>query len=432
LELELEKQEQVLTPYDNFVYALRAKETKRQYPHRLDKFLVFMGFKGTIEEKCTKLYQLTKKNKDPNVIQSYLIKFINYQKQRIENNEISEGTLVNYIKAIKLFYSMNDIIINWKKIGKGVPSERHNADDRIPTMEEIKKLLEHPDRRVKSIVYTMLSAGIRVGSWDHLKWKHIIPMARNNVVIAAKIILKNTKINNREYYSFITPEAYNALKDWMEFRKLHGENVTGDSWLMRDTWEKIDRDHSHRIGLAKYPKKFGGMSIGNMIGEAWRIQGVRDLLDPAKKIKRHEFKSTHCFRKFFETKCQSKMNHNHIKLLMDHSLGESQNYHRPTEQELLDDYLNAVNNLTINEEKRLKMKVELLESEKTNYEKLDAKLDALQREFYKNKVRMGWAGLTKEDLTEEEIERKVLERRARDKAIREYEKQILEEFPYKK
>jgi len=278
----------------------------------------------------------------------------------------------------------------------------------------------------------MLSAGIRVGSWDHLKWKHIIPMARNNVVIAAKIILKNTKINNREYYSFITPEAYNALKDWMEFRKLHGENVTGDSWLMRDTWEKIDRDHSHRIGLATYTKKFGGMSIGNIIGEAWRIQGVRDLLDPAKKIKRHEFKSTHCFRKFFETKCQSKMNHNHIKLLMDHSLGESQNYHRPTEQELLDDYLNAVNNLTINEEKRLKMKVELLESEKTNYEKLDAKLDALQREFYKNKVRMGWAGLTKEDLTEEEIERKVLERRARDKAIREYEKQILEEFPYKK
>lgn len=93
LDSTLEKQEQVLSPYDNFLYALKAKETKRQYPHRLDKFLSFMGFKGTIEEKCAELYHYTKKNNDSNIIQSYLIKFINYQKQRIENKEISEGTL---------------------------------------------------------------------------------------------------------------------------------------------------------------------------------------------------------------------------------------------------------------------------------------------------------------------------------------------------
>lgn len=379
MELELEKQDEILTPYDNFVYALRAKETKRQYPHRLDKFLVFIGFKGTIEEKCTKLYEFTKKNND--TIQSYLIKFINYQKKRIEDKEISEGTLVNYIKAIKLFYSMNDIIINWKKIGKGMPAERHSADVRIPTLEEVKKLLEHADRRIKPIVYTMLSAGFRVGSWDYLKWKHIIPMYRNNIVVAAKIILINTKIKNRPYFSFITPEAYNALKDWMDFRKLHGEQVTDESWLMRDTWEKIDRDHSHRIGLAKYPKKFNHIAIGNMIGEAWRVQGVRDLLDPAKKIKRHEFKATHSFRSYFETKCQLKMNHNHIKMLMDPSFGESQNYHRPTEQELLDDYLNAVDSLTFNQEFRLKNKIEVHEIEKSQLEAIAKDVAFLKRKY---------------------------------------------------
>jgi len=380
--LELENQ-QILTPYDNFLYALKAKETKRQYPHRLDKFLVFMGLKGTIEEKCTKLYEFTKINGDS--IQSYIIKFINFQKKRIENKEISEGTLVNYIKAIKLFYSMNDIVINWKKIGKGLPAERHNADDRIPTMEEIKKLLEHPDRRIKPIVYIMLSAGIRVGSWDFLKWKHIIPIFRNDVLAAAKIILKNTKINNREYYSFITPEAYHSLKDWMDFRALHGEVITGESWLMRDTWEKIDRDHSHRIGLAKFPKKFGCTAIGNMIGEAWRVQGVRDLLDPAKKIKRHEFKSTHSFRKYFETRCQLKMNHNNIKLLMDHSLGESQNYHRPVEKELLEDYLNAVDLLTVNDEFRLKRRIEVLEVEKSQLDNIAKDVAFLKRKYNKLK-----------------------------------------------
>ena len=42
---------------------------------------------------------------------------------------------------------------------------------------------------------------------------------------------------------------------------------------------------------------------------------------------------------------------------MDHSLGESQNYHRPLEEELLEDYVNAIDLLTINDENKLKKKI---------------------------------------------------------------------------
>jgi hypothetical protein len=48
---------------------------------------------------------------------------------------------------------------------------------------------------------------------------------------------------------------------------------------------------------------------------------------------------------------------------MDHSLGESQNYHRPVEQELLEDYLKAIPLLTINEDNRLKIENEQLRGE---------------------------------------------------------------------
>lgn len=234
----------------------------------MDKFLTFIGLQGTIEEKSVQLYEMSKE--DVNLLQAYLIRFINSQKERIENKEIAEGTLRNYMKAIKLFFSMNDIIVNWDKLSKGIP-QVYCKQDRIPTMEEIKKLLEHPDRRIKPIVLTMISAGIRVGLWDYLKWKHVIPIFRNDILVAAKVTLKDTKLN-REYFSFISPEAYHSLKDWMDFRKLHGENVTGESWLIRDTWQKVDKNHGNRIGLAKYPHKFNASSIRNMIHEAWKVQ----------------------------------------------------------------------------------------------------------------------------------------------------------------
>lgn len=46
---------------------------------------------------------------------------------------------------------------------------------------------------------------------------------------------------------------------------------------------------------------------------------------------------------------------------MAHSLGESGNYHRPTETNLLEDYLKAVDLLTVNDEYRLSKKINELQ-----------------------------------------------------------------------
>ena len=111
-----------LTPYENFLFGMIAKETKRQYPHRLDKFMTFMNLQGTIQGKCSELYEIA--NENVNLFQSNIIRFINSQRERIESKEISGGTVCNYVKAIKLFCNMNNIMINWKRIGKGMPSEK--------------------------------------------------------------------------------------------------------------------------------------------------------------------------------------------------------------------------------------------------------------------------------------------------------------------
>ena len=43
-------------------------------------------------------------------------------------------------------------------------------------IDEIRKLIEYPDRRIKAIVFTMVSSGIRIGAWDYLRWKDVIPL----------------------------------------------------------------------------------------------------------------------------------------------------------------------------------------------------------------------------------------------------------------
>lgn len=181
----------------------------------------------------------TEKNGTPWATQ-YFIQFLNYQKERVQRGDISESTIPNYYKAAKLFCVMNDLILNWEKIGKGVPYEKKAADDRPPTFEEIVKLLEYPDKRIKPIILTMISSGIRLGAFDYLRWKHIKPIKDNSgKIVAARLQVYAT--DEEQYFTFITPEAYESLQYWMNYRIEHGEDVTGESWVMRDIWQTSER-----------------------------------------------------------------------------------------------------------------------------------------------------------------------------------------------
>ena len=107
----------------------------------------------------------------------------------------------------------------------GYRQEEEGANDRAPTLEEIQKLVEYPDWRIKPILYTMVSSGIRIGAWDYLQWKHVTPLHNGSgEVIAAKLLIYPG--DQEEYYTFITPEAYTALKEWIDFRKEYSEQIT--------------------------------------------------------------------------------------------------------------------------------------------------------------------------------------------------------------
>jgi hypothetical protein len=74
----------------------------------------------------------------------------------------------------------------------------------------------------------------------------------------------------------------------------------------------------------------------------------------SEKKRRHEF-SVHGFRKYFKTRCElAGMKPINVETLMGHSTGISDSYYRPTENDLLGDYLRVVDQLAINEIHKLR------------------------------------------------------------------------------
>jgi hypothetical protein len=246
------------SPIDSFMYALKSSEARRQYPRRLKLFFDFEGLRGTLNEQAIEF--LTRLRKDINSEQDNLLRFLDFHKDRVRRKEIAAGTVKNYYRAVKLFCEMNDISLNWKKISRGLPRVKKSSNDRAPTLAELRKLIEYPDRRIKSIVCSMTSGGFRLGAWDYLRWKHVTPQSNDNgEVSAAKVVIYADEED--EYYTFITPEAYNALKDWIDFRASYGEEITGESWLMRDLWQTTNQNYGARWGLATNPKRLHSIAI---------------------------------------------------------------------------------------------------------------------------------------------------------------------------
>ncbi|MDR4490058.1 MAG: hypothetical protein R2685_04045 [Candidatus Nitrosocosmicus sp.] len=347
-----------------YLYAMKSPVTKQKYQKRLEKFFDFLGLEGnTIEEKSITFVKLSNE-KDNSWVFNVVLKFMQSLLERFNEKEITGSTVRNYLKSIKLFLEIADIQIAWKKISRGLPRARNFSDDRIPTNDEIKSLLAYPDRRLRAIIYTMSSSGIRLGAWDYLKWGHVRPIKKNGEIVAAKIIVYAGEED--EYYSFISKQAYDTLVDWIHFREISGETIDENSWLMRDLWDTQDIQGKGK-GLVSKPNKLSSIGIKKLVNRAIWAQGLRKKLENGKK--RHPFQAIHCYRKWYKTRCEmGGMKPINIEMLLSHSIGISNSYYKPTENELLEDYLRVCDSLLINKEEEKTLRELRINEQKTKEE----------------------------------------------------------------
>jgi hypothetical protein len=111
-------EESDIDPWTLFLNSMRAPMTRDRYQTRVAKFFDFIGIQGrTLEQKARTFAE--KGKVDTNWALGRILKFVHFQRERVDRKEISGATVRNYTKSIRLFCDMADIPIPWKKITRG-------------------------------------------------------------------------------------------------------------------------------------------------------------------------------------------------------------------------------------------------------------------------------------------------------------------------
>lgn len=336
--------------YETFLYSISAKDTKRRYSKNLKEFLDYCKF-----EKYEQLLEITDDEKFE-AIRDFLISLV-------ETRKLSYASVNLSYFAIKLFYDVNKVVLNWKNISRYKGKFTRKVEDRLYTKEELKTLLEHADLRERVIVMTLLTTGMRVGGLAGITLGNMEYLEEYKLY---KFIVYADDINWK-YVTFCTSETASLIKLYLNHReKYGGEELTKKSPLLT---QKINASNFIKIGQMD----------SNLIQQTMtRLQyrstvTEKETADTATQRGRirKEFMRCHAFRKMFNSICiENNVNHYVKEMLMGHkkNLGLDVNYFRPKQNQLLQEYLKVIDDLTINDEYRLSKQVQELKTKNQSSE----------------------------------------------------------------
>ena len=191
--------------YFNFINSLNSESTRNSYKFCLEKFLSnykldLVSFLRLPEQDITNL----------------IIKYLVDKKVSRQYKNLITATL-------KHACEINDIVLNWKKIKKFINSEKTgnetNGRDRGYTHEEIQKILEFSDQRLKTAFLILASTGIRIGA---LRTLRVGDLEKVDDIYKVRVYSGDKE----EYITFTTPECAKEIDTYLNFRKRHGELIT--------------------------------------------------------------------------------------------------------------------------------------------------------------------------------------------------------------
>ena len=360
---------QMPSSFSTFIHAADSPYTKRTYRQA---FTLFLKFHKMDLAECDQILQLDKQ-KTTEMIRDFIV----YQK---DERKLSRSRVNVYFAAIKLFYEMNDYSqdLNWSRLAKFKGNGRKNmVKDRLYSKEEIGKLMTHADLRMKVVVLTFLSTGMRVGGLAAIRMKDL------KYIEAAKLYRITVYSSDLDdtYITFCTPECAAVINEYIDYRKRMGEEIKDESPLIRQKFDMRNSIEAINDIKAVYmtPEDIQEAMRQLLIKSGYLQRSNRDpnrkMLTEQDKVeirrKRNDVMRCHSFRKMFNTLCID----NGVSLsAKERMLGHKapaivpmdSHYYRPSPESLLTEYLKVMDALTVNDEFRLSKQVQELQKKNEN------------------------------------------------------------------
>ena len=330
-----------------FEATIKSKATLQTYQVHLRKLLEYSKIKDYDSLITLK----------PKEIQMLLEDYLLFLRKKLSGNSIP-----SIFSCYQSFFSYHVDGVNFKRIKRMFPAKEIQSGKEAYTTDQVRSLIDNTiSLKINAIIHFMASSGVRVGALHELRLKHIedMPNECKSVLVYADTI--------SEYTTFITSECYQAIEDYLRYRKRKGQLITMDSFVFVKPNGQQHDDKDLSISLCRLSTS---------------------KLDRKKSGVRYTVSSSHGLRKRFNTilKMNKEINISIAEKLLGHSSSVQLDnvYFTPSKEQLFNEYQKAIPDLLLDEKYKLKMKIEELESDKDNrIIQLENKLETLT-EFLKS------------------------------------------------
>ncbi|PWU82410.1 MAG: hypothetical protein DLM72_01960 [Candidatus Nitrosopolaris wilkensis] len=326
-----------------FLASLKSTRTKEQYEFHWDRYQIYL--------KKAKITETT----DPKILANNVIAYLLQMKE--------EGLSYSYrslaVAAIKKHYSIiEEIVLNWDKIHAYLGEQTVDNELRGYTKEEIMKMLAVSDVPHRALILTLTSTGMRRAACMKIRLKDLTYIDEYKLY-KIKIYIKSTS----QQICYTTPEAAEAIKLHLQRKKEITQTLF--DYAQAKSISVALRDTAIRAGLTQRGHISGLKKLGQYRDEVPAVHGLR-------KFAISQMKKAHV-----DTEA--------ARMLTGHSIGVRSKYlDGYTEDDLLQEYLKAVELLTINQEHNLKIKVnDLLDQKDQEMQMLKDQIARMQQEKQK-------------------------------------------------